>query len=65
MIGFRCPADLRDQLKDWCFEHHLSVAEVLVEIVQILTDDGDLLGEELRERLLGHGVRFEEVTKGE
>ena len=61
MIGFRCPPATREQLKTWCFEHDKSVAEVLLEVVEILIDAGDWLGEELRERLVGSGVRFGEV----
>lgn len=64
MIAFRCPAETREQLRDWCFEHDRSMAEVMLELVEILIDEGDWLGEELRERLVGSGVRFEELGSG-
>lgn len=64
MIAFRCPVETREMLKEWCFENGLSVAEVMLKLVTILMDDGDWLGEELRERLVGSGVGFEEVGGG-
>ena len=64
MIAFRCPVETREELKEWCFEHDRSVAEVMFEVVTILINDGDWLGEEVRERLIGSGVRFEEVGGG-
>lgn len=64
MIGFRCSLELREELKDWCWENHLTVADVLLELLEMLMDRGDWLGEELRERLVGGGVKFEEVQGG-
>jgi len=64
MIAFRCPAEMREELKDWCFEHDRSMAEVMLEMVGIMMDDGDWLGQELRERLVGSGVGFVEVDGG-
>ncbi len=61
MIAFRCPTATREQLKEWCFENGASVGGVLLEVVGIMMDEGDWLGEELRERLIGSGVRFGEV----
>ena len=50
MFGFRIDPEVRRQLRMWCLQHDIPVAEVVRGLIEILLDEGDELGARLRER---------------
>ena len=51
MFGFRIDPDVRRQLRIWALQHDVAVAEVVRQLIEILLDEGDELGAQLRERV--------------
>ena len=53
MFGFRIDPEVRKQLRIWALQHDVAVAEIVRQLIEILLDEGDELGEQLRERVTG------------
>ena len=53
MFGFRIDSEVRKQLRIWALQHDVAVAEIVRQLIEILLDEGDELGEQLRERVTG------------
>ena len=50
MFGFRIDPEVRKELRIWALQHDVAVAEIVRELIEILLDDKDELGAQLRER---------------
>lgn len=53
MFGFRIDPEVRRRLRIWSIQHDVAVAQVARELIEILLDEHDELGQQLRERLTG------------
>lgn len=53
MLGVRFPAALHKRLRLWSVENEVPIAQLFMSVAEILLDEGDELGERLRERLTG------------
>lgn len=53
MFGFRIDPEVRKQLRIWALQHDVAVAEVVRQLIEILLDEGDELGAQLRDRVTG------------